>query len=302
VPELSDSKKLVLKKFYDDITTIKTEFGDKPISILLEKLIEKIEFYKYLDDGTGEGEARIQNVRELFSVAARYDGSEHSLADFLEGIALVSDLDNHDKGQESVTLMTIHASKGLEFPLVFLPGWEEGIFPSASSQFAHSQLEEERRLAYVALTRAEKKCFISHARQRMLFGKIDYSSASKFISELDDECIERTTHDTGPRDVYSRRRKAPTFNHPLMSEKSGKKPFQRGVPKVEPLRRQPRDRTEAVFGIQANETEYKSNDRVKHAEFGEGTIIQVAGDVLAVAFKDIGIKKIVASVAPINKI
>jgi len=286
--ELSDSKKDVLKKFYTQIQALQKVAEKEPISILLDRLIEKIEYVKYLDDGSSEGEARIQNVQELFSVATRYDSADDSLAAFLEGVALISDLDNLNKDADSVTMMTIHASKGLEFPVVFLPGWEDGIFPSSSSQFSPEQLEEERRLGYVAITRSEKKCTILHAQQRMLFGKTEYGAPSKFISELDDEC---TKHNRIAKQNRS----------------MGISPYSRRVPdkglqkaRESILSAPPKNRKEALFGVSENETEYQIGTRIRHAEWGEGTIIQIAGDVLSVAFSGRGIQKIVASVAPIE--
>ncbi len=262
-----------------------------PISILLDKLIERIDFFKYLEDGTNEGEERINNVKELFSVATKYDSAENPLAAFLEGVALISDLDNHDSSSDSVTLMTIHAAKGLEFPTVFLPGWEEGIFPGSSSQFSGEAMEEERRLGYVAITRAEKKCFITHARQRMLFGRTEYSGASKFLSELNDECVERTSFSGvgGAAGYYSSSRGNSRISAP--SAGTGKDLFY-----------QPKTKQEAIFGVASNETEFSVGNRIRHAEFGEGTVIQISGDVLTVAFSGKGVKKIVASVAPISMI
>jgi len=285
--ELSDSKKEVLKKFYTQIQALQKVAEKEPISILLDRLIEKIEYVKYLDDGSGEGEARIQNVQELFSVATRYDIADDSLAAFLEGVALISDLDNLNKDADSVTMMTIHASKGLEFPVVFLPGWEDGIFPSSSSQFSADQLEEERRLGYVAITRSEKKCTILHAQQRMLFGKTEYGAPSKFISELDDACTEHN--------------RIAKLSHSSSSPYSRRAP-DAGLAKAREsiLSAPPKNRKEALFGISENETEYQIGTRIRHAEWGEGTIIQIAGDVLSVAFSGRGIQKIVASVAPIE--
>ena len=282
IGELNATKKNALKDFRNLIKRLQSVTREKPISLVLDDIVETTGFFKWLDDGTGEGEARIENVRELSSVAGRYDSADDSLAAFLEGVALISDLDQVEDGQESVTLMTVHASKGLEFPVVFLPGWEEGIFPSSSSQFSPEQLEEERRLGYVAITRAEKKCYISHARQRMLFGQRDFTSPSKFISELDENCISHQA--AASKDLgFGQTRKKVNFDHPL-------------------LNRMPKSKSEAIFGVAENETQFKSGDRIKHAEFGMGTVIQVSGDVIEAAFTGIGLKKIVASVAPIEKI
>ncbi len=289
--EFSDGKKEVLKKFYTTIQALTKIAQKEPVSILLDRLIEKIEYVKFLDDGTGEGEARIQNVQELFSVATRYDSADESLAAFLEGVALISDLDNLNDNTDSVTMMTIHASKGLEFPVVFLPGWEDGIFPSSNAQFSPDQLEEERRLGYVAITRSEKKCTILHAQQRMLFGKTDYSAPSKFISELAEDCSHhhRAAQMSQSSSPYSPRR---TYDAGLAK---AKKSVLRS-----PLQAPPKNRKEAVFGISENETEYQIGTRIRHSEWGEGTIIQISGDVLSVAFSGRGIQKIVASVAPIE--
>ncbi len=287
ISELPETKKDVLRSFRDMIVEFQAMSGQEPITILLDRLIEKIQYLPYLDDGTGEGEMRIQNVRELFSVAAKYDGADHSLAAFLEGVALIADVDQYDEASEKVTLMTIHSSKGLEFPVVFLPGWEEGIFPSSSAQFSGEQLEEERRLGYVALTRAKQKCVILHAGQRMLFGRTEYSSPSKFLSELDEKCIERKST------------KTPASFNPF-----ARKTFDQGVQRAKQaiFDRVPQTKKEAIFGVAENTSGYKTGDRIRHKEFGEGTIIQVSGDVLSVAFAGIGMKKIVGSVAPIEVI
>ena len=286
--ELSETKKEVLKSFRSLINSLQKIAQKEPISIVLDRVIEKTEFLKWLDDGSAEGEARVQNVQELFSVAARYDTAEEPLASFLEGVALISDLDNYNDDSDSVTLMTIHASKGLEFPVVFLPGWEDGIFPSSNAQFAEEQLEEERRLGYVAITRSEKKCTITHARSRMLFGKTNFSAPSKFLTEMNENCIERVRLEKdifGVKKFYQRRK------------------FDSGLKKATEsifLQAPPSTRQEAVFGVAENTTEFAIGYRIRHADFGEGTIIQISGDVLSVAFSGQGIKKIVASVAPIE--
>ena len=282
--ELNDGKKASLKAFRAIIENLKLVAQNNPISLLIDKLIKQIDFLKFLEDGSSEGEARVQNVKELFSVAIRYDSAEDSLASFLEGVSLISDLDKMDNS-ESVTLMTVHASKGLEFPVVFLPGWEENIFPSSSAALDPFQMEEERRLGYVAITRAEKRCIISHAKQRMLFGRTEYAKASPFLEELDTSCIERefSVGGIGSFGNFSPR-KSLNFEHPVLDSST------------------PRTKKEVLFGITENKTEFQVSDRVSHANFGEGTIIQISGDVLNIAFSGKGIKKVVASIAPLTKI
>ena len=290
--ELPESKKQTLKNFGRMISDFREKTFSSPVSLVLSEIIERTEYLKYLDDGTAEGESRIQNVKELFSVATRYDSAEQSLAAFLEGVALVSDIDRYDEASDAVTLMTIHASKGLEFPVVFLPGWEEGIFPSASAQFSPEQLEEERRLGYVAITRAKDRCILTHARSRMLFGKTDFSSSSKFLEELDEECTERVYLDIR-RDAINR---VPTYDF------SRRRPFDPGIQKAREaiLTATPKTRREAIFGIEENVGGFCIGSRIRHADFGEGTIVQISGDVLSVAFSGQGVKRIVGSVAPIE--
>lgn len=322
--ELPPAKRTVLKQFYDLIINLRKSAvppslwegpGEgsaqeetkslRPISLILDDLIEQTDFLKWLDDGTMEGESRQQNVRELFSVAGRYDTAEDSLAAFLEGVALISDLDNLKDGQEAVTLMTVHAAKGLEFPVVFLPGWEDGMFPSSSSMFDGEQLEEERRLGYVAITRAEQRCYISHARQRLLFGRTEFSAPSKFLSELDAECCEEQTYENPSTGRFTSRRAGPNFSHPLVNQKPKLQSRFSDEPQSDSpqiLGRVPDSKQEAVFGVAENQTEYKTGDAIRHAEYGEGTIVMIAGDVISAAFKGVGLKKIVASVAPIERV
>ena len=280
ISDLAGSKALAIENFAQWLETYRRQSADTPLAIMLESILEDIKYFAYLDDGTSEGEMRAQNVRELFSVIGRYEGAENALESFLEGVALITDLDNLDQGKDAVTLMTIHASKGLEFPVVFLPGWEEGIFPSNNAQYADDALEEERRLAYVAITRAQKQCTITHARQRMLFGRTEYGSASSFLSELDEECIARDSEYSG----FTPARKSSASRDLPWSQKT------------------PSSRQEWLFGVEESSGEYKVSDRIRHNEWGEGTIVRVSGDVLSVAFSGKGIKKIVASVAPIEKI
>ncbi len=318
ISELPASKKMVLKDFWKQIEMMKGKYLNGPVTILLGYVIDDFKILEYLDDGSGEGEARQQNVRELLSVATRYDATDDSLASFLEGVALVADIDNHNKDTDTVTLMTVHASKGLEFPVVFLPGWEDGMFPSSSSQFDAAQLEEERRLGYVAITRAEKLCGITHAKQRMLFGRTEYGSPSKFLSELGTDTVEVVEYQGGGegRSGYQYRsagregyKGKVTFSHPLMEKGKAKKgdtirDKTSMSAEIAAMNNAPQSREEALFGDahKENDSGFGVGQRVKHASFGEGTIIQISGDVLSVAFAGEGVKKIVASSSPIEKI
>ena len=201
--------------------------------------------------------------------------------------------------------MTIHASKGLEFPHVFLPGWEDGMMPGHSAQFNHEDLEEERRLGYVAITRAMESCTISHARQRMLYGKTQYSSPSKFISELDENCCNVSGMNTleSGHNQFRSARSASNFAPPDKGGTGGSRKTTVGEAQALAFNKPaPSSRQEAVFGITENNADYAISERVRHVEWGEGTIINISGDVLSIAFSGKGIKKVVASIAPLDKI
>jgi DNA helicase-2/ATP-dependent DNA helicase PcrA len=155
---------------------------------LLEIIIKKSGYESYLDDGTTTGEDRLENVRELISVAKEYINvhGESNLDAFLEEIALIADIDNWDRDEEALTLMTLHAAKGLEFKVVFMAGMEEGIFPHANSSWDMEQLEEERRLCYVGITRARERLYMTLTNHRMLYGRTQSNPPSRFLSEIPD--------------------------------------------------------------------------------------------------------------------
>ncbi|MBI4975092.1 UvrD-helicase domain-containing protein [Candidatus Peregrinibacteria bacterium] len=231
-------------------------------------------YKKMLDDGSVEGEARIENVAELISVAQKYDQLEAgmSLSIFLEEISLISDLDNLDETENAVTLMTVHSAKGLEFPNVFIAGLEEGIFPHTRSMIDREDLEEERRLLYVAMTRAKDKLYLLHARERTLYGESRTNAPSQFLEDIDETLIERNFGRNSGR------------KHISLENISGKP-----IP-IE---------TEKGF-----EDEISIGDKIYHDTFGNGIVINVAGGVITVAFEDckVGVKKLALSVAPIRKV
>ncbi len=150
---------------------------------LLDSLIRRLDYLEYLADGTPQGEARQENVRELLSVAREYQ--DFVLADFLEEVSLVSDIDSVDLDSDAVTLMTLHAAKGLEFPVVFMSGMEETIFPHSRALYDQQQMEEERRLCYVGITRARQELYMTTASSRLLFGGVQHNPPSRFLNEID---------------------------------------------------------------------------------------------------------------------
>jgi DNA helicase-2/ATP-dependent DNA helicase PcrA len=171
-----------LSELADIINSYRAQMEELAPAALIDGLIRCLDYLRFLSDGTPQGEARIENVRELLTVAAEYQ--DMGLAGFLEEVALVSDLDRADFNSSAVTLMTIHAAKGLEFPAVFMTGLEEGIFPHSRALYNASELEEERRLMYVGMTRAKQELYLMHASSRMLYGGRLANPPSRFLADI----------------------------------------------------------------------------------------------------------------------
>lgn len=172
--------------FFTIIEQLRELGNDVNPSVLIDKVVRVTGYKKYIDDGTVEGEARWGNVEELMAVAAQAE----SIEQFLEEVALVADIDNYNPQEDAVTLMTLHSAKGLEFPVVFIAGMEEGIFPHSRSLMDATQMEEERRLCYVGMTRAKERLYLLHAFKRMGYGGVTSNPKSRFLEELPEELIE----------------------------------------------------------------------------------------------------------------
>ena len=182
------------REFINTIEELKTKKDELPISELIKLTLEKTGYTKALEnERTVEAENRIANLEEFLTVAIEFEEefAENGLSDFLEGITLSSDIDNLDEEeQDSVLLMTLHSAKGLEFPVVFLVGMEEGIFPGHQSMMEEKELEEERRLCYVGITRAKENLFLTCSKQRTIFGSTSYNPVSRFLEEIPQELLE----------------------------------------------------------------------------------------------------------------
>lgn len=187
-----------IKSFVDTIHSLSELKSSLPLSELVSRTMSDTGYSLMVRTiADNEGSSRAENLSELLSVVKEYEESpeeeEANLGNFLERVALVSDVDNYDASQDSVVLMTIHSAKGLEFPVVFLPGMENGLFPGTMSIGDREEMEEERRLCYVAITRAKKKLYITKAEARMIFGKTVYQPQSVFIGEIPSDCFESHT-------------------------------------------------------------------------------------------------------------
>ena len=241
----------------------------------------------YLDalkaQNSQEADARIDNILEFKSVIADYEktSSDPTLAEFLERVALVAEADNYNPQDDAVVIMTLHGAKGLEFPVVFIPGMEEGLFPGWRSKDSIAEQEEERRLCYVGMTRAKERLYMTGAEERMLFGSFKYTTESRFIKEIDTRYLDdRSFVASVPKKINSKRGNVGD------SKGIGYNPYK------------------AASEIKKKAVKYEISDgeRVSHSKFGEGMVISQDDRVITVAFDSVGVKKLAKAVAPLEKI
>ncbi len=259
----------------------------EPLDILIDKVLDLTGYRAMLKVTDGiEGETRLENVEELISNAVEFVRShdDSSLDAFLEEVALVADIDNYDPDAEAVVMMTVHSAKGLEFPVVFLPGMEEGIFPAQQSSYDPMELEEERRLAYVAITRAKDRLFITHAKERLIYGKTSYNKVSRFVEEIPKALLDIPEEQAVRQMQEFVPAKKPK---PKVSDEMFKKPFIPGYVNTA--------RSTEVFSV---------GDVVTHPVFGVGMITSVTkmgpDSMYEIAFDNVGTKKMLASYAKIK--
>ena len=289
---LLSKKTAQLVKTADMFIELKNIAETKPLDEMLDILLDKTGYAAYMKSLGDEGIARMENINELKSTMVEYmngkaEGEEYSLSEFLEEISLFTDIDKLDESADAVVMMTIHSAKGLEFPNVFIVGMEDGIFPGVRSMDSLEDLEEERRLAYVAITRAKEHLYITHAQQRMLFGSTNRNLVSRFVKEIPADYINRidstvkTRKATEDDVIIQNTSKAYTLQSQIASKK------------IE----------QAKKNIVV---EYEVGERVKHNIFGEGTVLSVKkmsnDSMLEIAFDKVGTKKLMANFAKIQKI
>lgn len=268
IPGLTGKVRQALGEFYNLINAAAFSVETVGITGLTELLLRESGYLDMLRQQRDEqAPVRIENLNEFLSVTQQFEkeNGDAGLPAFLEHVALISDVDNYDQGANVVNLMTLHAAKGLEFAVVFVCGMEDGIFPHSRALWEPGQLEEERRLAYVGMTRARERLFLTCARARTIFGTTSYNQVSQFIKEID------------PRYIRD-------FRGPV------KRPTVSASPDPKPV----------------SPADYKAGDKVRHRMWGEGMVVSVkaSGDdvQLSIAFADRGIKTVIASLAPIEKI
>ncbi len=262
--DITPRARKALYELNDMLTALRELVDEVPPAALIDSLVRRIDYLSYLDDGTAQGESRQENVKELIGVAGSYQ--DVGLEGFLEEVALISDVDQADFNSDAMTLMTLHAAKGLEFPVVFMVGMEETIFPHSRALYDQSEMEEERRLCYVGMTRAREELYLISATGRMLYGGVQHNPPSRFLSEVDGQ-VQYDTASFG-------------FTPPVA--------------------------TESLFAPNLNEPRYvpelHEGDAVKHQVFGEGTVVEMEGDTANIFFKGKGLKKLNTAFAPLEKL
>jgi DNA helicase-2/ATP-dependent DNA helicase PcrA len=251
-------------------------------------------------ENTDEARGRSENIHEFFGVVDDYDAAhdepeERTLDAFLEWVALRTDLDSVSEQDRSVTLMTLHTAKGLEYPVVFLVGMEDNVFPHANSIFDPARFEEERRLCYVGITRARERLYLTHAQSRSLFGSSQYNPPSRFIEEIPAEHVK--TEGVGSAGFGG---SAPGRGR---GDRGGSVRWGGTTPRASS------SGEGRVFGSGARrerevkeKLELAAGDTIEHKVFGRGTVVAVAGDKVTVRFPDLGTKNLLMGYAPIRKI
>ena len=298
IPKLSAKVKLALEEFAAMVFTFMGQLGTRPIHEIVEDVIETSGYVAALEEKKKEDNRdRLENLREFISVAKNFDDGaaegENGLADFLAQIALISDVDQTEQSDGTVTLMTFHAAKGLEFPAVFMAGMEEGLFPHSRTLLDDTEIEEERRTCYVGITRAERRLYLTYARQRTIYGRTEMSRPSRFLAEIPEELVEHKE-----ADFFSGTDLRAPSN--IWSERSTRTERKRYMP---PPQHTAADgsviRPDALAAFQAG-------DAVRHSKWGDGRIVAISGSgedaELSIAFPGEGIKKFVQKYAPILKL
>ena len=303
--------------FANMLLDLRERLDDYTVTELVDAVLEKTGYSAALvAQATLESQARIENIEEFLSVTKNFDESSDNPADesgldklsrFLNDLALIADTDDGDTENSEVTLMTLHAAKGLEFPVVFLIGMEENVFPLSRASEDEDELEEERRLAYVGITRAEKILYLTNANSRMLYGKTNYNQPTRFLREISSDLLD-----------YQGLARPANISFKVSYTNSDTSKFGQGMSLAQAL--QERKRQAAPSSISTSslpfgksslsqpskpEVAWAIGDIAHHKKWGDGTVLAVSGSgnnqELKINFPEVGLKKVLASIAPIEK-
>jgi len=295
-----------IKEMVATLVQFSAEKDNLRVSDIYDGLLVKTGYLKNLEmQNTVESEGRIENLLEFKSVIYDYEkeNPQLSLSEFLEKVALIAEIDNHDSEENAVVLMTLHSAKGLEFPVVFMPGMEDGLFPGWRSLEKPDGVEEERRLCYVGMTRAMKKLYLTSAEQRTLYGKTDYTKESQFLREMDKSLVEgdaifqkKKAYDGASGVSYGK--------NPGWSQSGGNDGYNSGeiFRPFEQLKYIRQNQAAIGHGGGNKCADIKEGNKVSHSKFGEGLVLSVEGSTVTIAFDSVGVKKLAKDIAPIKKI
>ena len=293
------------REFINTIEELSSKKEEMLISELLKEVLNKTGYTKALElENTAQAESRIENLNEFLTVAMEFEeeNAENSLAEFLESITLSSDIDGMEDAEDSVTLMTLHSAKGLEFPVVFLIGMEEGLFPSYRSIGEQRELEEERRLCYVGITRAKEYLFLTCAKQRTIFGSTTCNKISRFIEEIPTELLEGADELTKPKAVredqewtYGNKNNKVT-NYVITGSSLNKPKTNFAFRTAESFLN-----NISAKSVGVDLSQYKTGQTIYHKKFGEGIITEIATEgedlKLDISFEKVGHKRLMAKYA-----
>lgn len=314
---LSSRPRKCVGDFFTMMTTLMAMKDAMPLGTFVKQMVDQTGLMEqYQKEDSDEARSRVENIQEFLGAVEEFDRQTENatLEDYLENVALVTELDQAEEEKQYVTLMTLHSAKGLEFPNVFITGMEEGIFPSGRSLMDEQRMEEERRLCYVGITRAKEHLFLSRASQRMLYNQINHNAPSRFLSEIPSRLLE---------DEWEAKRKQTFKGDPIPQPKSYTSGYGlKSTPSVSQLG-QPRltlggnmleipgvqkgfTPSKARQNVSALQNIFKPGDRVMHRKFGEGNVVALKGSGadtrISIEFTAYGVKEFSLSIAPIVKI
>ncbi|MBO4819378.1 MAG: UvrD-helicase domain-containing protein [Firmicutes bacterium] len=286
------------EELFGILNALHLEKDNMSVADIYDELLVKTGYLPVLEEmKTVEADGRIENLLEFKSVIAEKEkelgeGESLTLDNFMEGLALISDVDNHDPDMDAVVMMTLHSAKGLEFPVVFMPGMETGIFPSYRTIDKGDDLEEERRLRYVGMTRAKERLYLTSAEMRMLYGKTDFSTESQFLKEIDRKYL------TGDA-FYEKKSRYTSYDRYDTESSYSYGKYVSPIASATAVRAKSSEisKKATLVGV-----ELMPGDKVEHEKFGEGTVINSSGNIVTVIFDSVGTKKLAKDLAPLKKI
>lgn len=296
IPGLTTKARTTLAAFSEFIFKMMAAQTDLPVHEFIQLVMDESGYMLELQaEQKIENETRIENLKELLSVAGNFEKENEenpSLENFLNSVSLIADIDNADFDEDKVTLMTLHAAKGLEFPVVFMAGMEEGLFPHSRTLMNEDEIEEERRTCYVGITRAQRKLYLTNAKSRTIYGRTVMYQPSRFLKEIPEQYIEQEKS----KILTNAFTATPMRNERMRSTKDyvRRASYGNSAATVKP-------------GVRPDmNLAWKAGDKAKHGKWGVGTVVAVKGNgeetQLTIAFPELGIKKLMQKYAPLEKV